>query len=400
MARAINKLTNTQAERLKYTAGGKNEHSDGAGLYFEIYPTGAKAWRFRYNHPQTGKRTKHTIGNYPAVSIAQARAERDKLQTLLAQGIDPKVYIKQQEEEQALTNANTFLAVAERWKAKKQGEIEDKTLAKYWRSLELHIFPAIGFYPVAEVVPTLASIPLKAVEARGNLDMANRLASYINEILNFAVNGGLIPFNPCLKMAKNLKRVRKRNNPHVKTEEIPQLLKDIEQANIQLTTKALIQFQLLTMVRPNEATEAEWSEIDLDKGLWTIPAERMKAREQHIVPLSTQAVNLLAQMKAVSGRFKYVFTKRGNYHAPACVESINTALKRMGYKDRQTAHGLRGLARTYLAEQSITHEHAEACLAHKTGGNVSLSYNHATYLEQRKAIMQFWGDFIEQAYHA
>lgn len=400
MARAINKLTNTQAERLKYTAGGKNEHSDGAGLYFEIYPTGAKAWRFRYNHPQTGKRTKHTIGNYPAVSIAQARAERDKLQALLAQGIDPKVYIKQQEEEQALTNANTFLAVAERWKAKKQGEIEDKTLAKYWRSLELHIFPAIGSYPVAEVVPTLASVPLKAVEARGNLDMANRLASYINEILNFAVNGGLIPFNPCLKMAKNLKRVSKRNNPHVKTEEIPQLLKDIEQANIQLTTKALIQFQLLTMVRPNEATEAEWSEIDLDKGLWTIPAERMKAREQHIVPLSTQAVNLLAQMKAVSGRFKYVFTKRGNYHAPACVESINTALKRMGYKDRQTAHGLRGLARTYLAEQSITHEHAEACLAHKTGGNVSLAYNHATYLEQRKTIMQFWGDFIEQAYHA
>lgn len=400
MARAINKLTNTQAERLKYTAGGKNEHSDGAGLYFEIYPTGAKAWRFRYNHPQTGKRTKHTIGNYPAVSIAQARAERDKLQALLAQGIDPKVYIKQQEEEQALTNANTFLAVAERWKAKKQGEIEDKTLKKYWRSLEIHAFPTLGAFPVSEIVPTLAIVPLKSLEAQNKYDMANRVAGYINEILNFAVNGGLISFNPCLKMVKNLKKVKKQNNPHVKTEEIPQLLKDIEQANIQLTTKALIQFQLLTMVRPNEATEAEWSEIDLDKGLWTIPAERMKAREQHIVPLSTQAVNLLAQMKAVSGRFKYVFTKRGNYHAPACVDSINTALKRMGYKDRQTAHGLRGLARTYLAEQSITYEHAEACLAHKTGGNVSLAYNHATYLEQRKTIMQFWGDFIEQAYHA
>ncbi|WP_416054682.1 tyrosine-type recombinase/integrase [Mannheimia haemolytica] len=249
------------------------------------------------------------------------------------------------------------------------------------------------------MVPTLVSVPLQELEAQKKYDMANRLASYVNNILDFAVNGGLIPFNPCVKIGKNLKKVKKQNNPHVKTEEIPELLQTIAEANIQLNTKALIHFQLLTMVRPNEAVEAEWAEIDLEKALWTIPAERMKARETHIVPLSTQAVRLLEQMKAISGRFKYVFTKRGNYHAPMSIASINVALKRMGYKDRQTAHGLRGLARTYLAEQSITHEHAEACLAHKTGGNVSLAYNHSTYLEQRKAIMQLWGDFIEQSYN-
>lgn len=400
MARTTNKLTNTQVERAKFIENGKNEYTDGNGLFLQLYPTGVKAWRFRYNHPQTGKRTKHTIGNYPAVSIAQARTERDKLQALLAQGIDPKVHIRQQEQEQALANANTFLAVAERWKEKKKGEIKEKTLLKYWRSLEIHIFPALGTFPVTEIVPTLASVPLKAVEAQNKHDMANRLAGYINEILDFAVNGGLLSFNPCLKMAKNLKKVKKQNNPHVKTEEIPQLLKDIEQARIQLNTRALIYFQLLTMVRPNEAAEAEWAEIDLDKALWTIPAERMKAGEPHIVPLSTQTVRLLEQMKAISGRFKYVFSKRGNYHAPMNASTVNTALKRMGYQNRQTAHGLRGLARTYLAEQSITHEHAEACLAHKTGGNVSLAYNHATYLEQRKIIMQFWADFIERSKNA
>ncbi|MFA9499107.1 tyrosine-type recombinase/integrase [Mannheimia sp. E30BD] len=388
MARASNKLTNTQVERLKYSENGKNEYTDGGGLFLQLYPSGVKVWRFRYNHPQTKKRTKHTIGNYPAVSIAQARMKRDEINALLAQKIDPQIHFQQLEKEQELSNANTFQAVAERWKAKKQGEIETKTIEKYWGSIELHLLPVIGKYPINEIVPTLVSIPLQEVEARGNYDMANRLASYVNSILDFAVNGGLIPFNPCVKVGKNLKKVKKQNNPHVKTEEIPQLLQAIESARLQLNTKALIHFQLLTMVRPNEATEAEWVEIDLDKKLWTIPAERMKARETHIVPLSTQAVRLLEQMKAISGRFKYVFTKRGNYHAPMSIASINVALKRMGYKDRQTAHGLRGLARTYLAEQSITLEHAEACLAHKTGGNVSLAYNHSTYLEQRKAIMQ------------
>lgn len=396
MARAINKLTNTQVERLKYSENGKNEYTDGEGLFFQLYPSGVKTWRFRYNHPQTKKRTKHTIGNYPAVSIAQARMKRDEINALLAQKIDPQIHFQQLEKEQELSNANTFQAVAERWKAKKQGEIEIKTIEKYWGSIELHLLPVIGKYPINEIVPTLVSIPLQEVEARGNYDMANRLASYVNSILDFAVNGGLIPFNPCVKVGKNLKKVKKQNNPHVKTEEIPQLLQAIESARLQLNTKALIHFQLLTMVRPNEATEAEWVEIDLDKKLWTIPAERMKAREPHIVPLSTQAVRLLEQMKAISGRFKYIFTKRGNYHAPMSIESINAALKRMGYQGKQTAHGLRGLARTYLAEQSITHEHAEACLAHKTGGNVSLAYNHSTYLEQRKAIMQLWGDFIER----
>ncbi|MGX2950570.1 tyrosine-type recombinase/integrase [Ursidibacter sp. B-7004-1] len=396
MARTQNKLTNTQVERLKYVEGGKNEYNDGNGLFLQLFPTGTKTWRFRYNTPMDKKRTKCTIGNYPAVSIAQARAKRDEYQALLAQGIDPQVHKAKQEEEQRLSNSRTFKAMAEKWKEKKQGEITAKTLDKYWRSLELHVFPFIGEYPIAEIVPTLALIPLKRVEERNNIDMAQRLAMYINEILNFAVNGGVIPFNPCLKMGKNLKRAKKKNNPHVKTEEIPQLLKDINNAKIQPQTKAFIYFKMLTMVRSAEACLAQWAEIDFERKLWAIPAERMKAREPHTVPLSSQVIQILEQMHQITGRFKYIFPKRGNNHEAIDINTPNTALKRIGYKNRQTAHGLRGLARTYLAEQNITHEHAEACLAHKTGGNISLSYNHATYLEQRTEIMQFWADFIEQ----
>ncbi|WP_456069678.1 tyrosine-type recombinase/integrase [Haemophilus paraphrohaemolyticus] len=397
MARKITGLTNTQVERAKYDPNGKNELNDGNGLFLQLMTAGSKIWRFRYNHPTTNKRTKTTIGNYPEITLAQARQQREEWRALLAQGIDPQTHKARLEREQELAEANTFLAVAEKWRAKKQGEITEKTLAKYWSSLHLHIFPFIGMYPINEIVPTLALIPLQRVEQRNNIDMANRLASYINEILNFAVNGGLIPFNPCLRMNKTLKQPKKENNPRIKSEELPEFMQALAQANIEPQTRALIQFQMLTMTRPSEASGAKWAEIDLNARLWTIPAERMKAREPHTVPLSTQAVKILEKLQPVTGRFTYVFPKHGNNNAPMNSSSANVAIKRMGYAGKQTAHGLRGLARTYLAEQNTNHEHAEACLAHKTGGNVSLAYNHATYLEQRKAIMQKWGDFVEQS---
>lgn len=394
MPRITKPLTNTEVERAKPKDKEYNL-SDGQGLNLRIKPTGAKTWTFNYYHPTTKKRTNLTVGNYPEISIAQARQQREEWRSILAQGIDPQTHRARIARELELAEANTFLAVAEKWRAKKQGEITKKTLDKYWGSLRLHIFPFIGSYPIGEIVPTVALIPLQRVEQRNNIDMANRLASYINEILNFAVNGGLIPFNPCLRMNKALKQHKKENNPRIKSEELPEFMQALAQAKIEPQTRALIQFQLLTMARPGEASGAKWAEIDLDKRLWTIPAERMKAREAHVIPLSSQAVQLLETLHPVTGRFKYVFPKHGDNHASMSSSSANTAIKRMGYAGRQTAHGLRGLARTYLAEQNTNHEHAEACLAHKTGGNVSLAYNHATYLEQRKAIMQQWGNFVE-----
>lgn len=156
MARTVKGLTNTQVERAKFTVGTQNELNDGLGLFLELYATGTKKWRFRYTHPQTKKRTKLTLGSYPSLSIAQAREKREEYRALLSQGIDPKVHIDKLAREQELADSNTFLAVAEKWKAKKQGEITDKTLAKYWRSLELHVFPFMGMYPISEIVPTLA----------------------------------------------------------------------------------------------------------------------------------------------------------------------------------------------------------------------------------------------------
>ncbi|OOF39427.1 preprotein translocase [Rodentibacter rarus] len=395
MARVTKPLTNTEVERARPK---EKEYNlvDGQGLSLRVKSTGAKTWIFNYYHPTTKKRTNFTIGNYPEITIAQARQQREEWRVLLAQGIDPQTHKARLEREQELAEANTFLAVAEKWRAKKQGEIADKTLAKYWSSLRLHIFPFIGSYPIAEIVPTLALIPLQRVEQRNKTDMANRLAGYINEILNFAVNGGIIPFNPCLKMNKTLKQHKKENNPHINSEELPAFMEALANAKIQPQTRFLVQFQMLTMTRPNEASGAQWSEIDLAKKLWTIPAERMKACEVHIIPLSSQAIKILEELEPITGRFKYIFPKRGDNHEPMNPSSANMAIKRLGYAGKQTAHGLRGLARTHLADTNVIYEHAEACLAHRTGSNVSQSYNHATYMKQRKKIMQDWGDYVEQ----
>ena len=194
---------------------------------------------------------------------------------------------------------------------------------------------------------------LKKVEENGSPDMVHRLCGHLNEILNFAVNSGLIESNTCLKISSTFKSVRQRNNPRVSIEEIPTLIKSIHSAKIEKKTQLLILFQLLIMA-------------------------------------------LIEQLRPMTGHNKYLFTHRSDLKKAMSSSTVNMALKRMGYKDKQTAHGLRGLARTFLAEQGVQHEHAEACLAHKTGSQVSLAYNHANYLEKRRDIMQMWGDYIEK----
>ena len=369
MARRASPLTDTEIKKAKPK---EKEYilCDSHGLSLRIKPNGSKLWLFNYTRPILGTRTNLGLGTYPIVSLAEARMLRDDCRKLLAQQIDPK---KHREE-----------------------LVEEKTINKYWRNLELHLLPLIDKYSIKEIQPSLVVPMLKKVEENGSPDMVNRLCGHLNEILNFAVNSGLIESNSCLKISSTFKSVRQRNNPRVSSEEIPTLIKRIHSANIKKKTKLLILFQLLTMVRPSEASNAAWNEFDFDKKEWTIPAERMKARFSHTVPLSSQVMALIEQLRPMTGHTKYLFTHRSDLNKTMSSSTVNMALKKMGYEGQQTAHGFRGLARTFLAEQGVQHEHAEACLARKTGGQVSLAYNHANYLEQRRDIMQMWGDYIEK----
>lgn len=395
MPKITRPLTNTEVEKAKPQAK-EYTLTDGYGLFLLILPSGIKSWRFNYARPITQKRTKISLGIYPAVSLAQARAKREEYRALLAQGIDPQEH-KEQEQKAAITKIeNSLLFIAERWKAKKAQEVEALTLKKNWRRMEAYLFPVIGNMPVNEIVPKIAIEALEPLYNQGKGDTLRRVIRLLNEVLNFAVNYGLIPFNPCLQINEVFSFGKSNNNPAISPKELPELIKTVMYSSVAIQTKLLFQFQLLTMVRPSEASNATWSEIDLEKALWTIPAKRMKKRNPFVIPLSSQAIAILDKMKSISPKSEYVFQSWIKSNQPMSSQTINKMLIDLGYKDKQTAHGLRTIGRTYLAEQRIDYEVAEMCISHKTGTQTGKIYDRADFLEQRKPVMQLWGGYVEK----
>lgn len=395
MPKITRPLTNTEVEKAKPQAK-EYTLTDGYGLFLLILPSGIKSWRFNYARPITQKRTKISLGIYPAVSLAQARAKREEYRALLAQGIDPQEH-KEQEQKAAISKIeNSLLFIAERWKAKKAQEVEALTLKKNWRRMEAYLFPIIGNMPVNEIVPKVAIEALEPLYNQGKGDTLRRVIRLLNEVLNFAVNYGLIPFNPCLQINEVFSFGKSNNNPAISPKELPELIKTVMYSSVAIQTKLLFQFQLLTMVRPSEASNATWSEIDLEKALWTIPAKRMKKRNPFVIPLSSQAIAILDKMKSISPKSEYVFQSWIKSNQPMSSQTINKMLSDLGYKDKQTAHGLRTIGRTYLAEQRIDYEVAEMCISHKTGTQTGKIYDRADFLEQRKPVMQLWGDYVEK----
>ncbi|HDR1022024.1 TPA: tyrosine-type recombinase/integrase [Pasteurella multocida] len=395
MARTTKQLNNTAVEKAKakdkpYTL------TDGNGLFLLIMPSGSKTWQFNYYRPITKKRAKFSLGAYPNLTIAQARAKREEYRALLAQGIDPQVHKQEQELKQQAENTNTLLSIAERWKAKKAQEVEALTLKKNWRRMEAYLFPIIGNMPVNEIVPKVAIEALEPLYNQGKGDTLRRVIRLLNEVINFAVNYGLIPFNPCLQINEVFSFGKSNNNPAISPKELPELIKTVMYSSVAIQTKLLFQFQLLTMVRPSEASNATWSEIDLEKALWTIPAKRMKKRNPFVIPLASQAIAILNKMKSIAPKGEYVFQSWIKSNQPMSSQTINKMLSDLGYKDKQTAHGLRTIGRTYLAEQRIDYEVAEMCISHKTGTQTGKIYDRADFLEQRKPVMQLWGDYVEK----
>ncbi|KMK50413.1 preprotein translocase [[Actinobacillus] muris] len=399
MARITKPLTNTEVEKAKPK---DKEYllADGNGLHLRVKTNGSKTWIFNYSQPIKKKRTNLSIGTYPEISIAQARAMREEFRALLAQGVDPQIHRQEQENQKCRQNENTFLNIAERWRIKRAGDVEPLTMEKNWLRLEKHLFPKLGHYPINHIEPMHIIHSLQHLAAEGKTDTLHRIIRLANQILNFAVNIGLLKFNYCEKVGEAFSKKPKVHNPAIHPSELPKFLSDLNNSNRDFTTKILIQWELLTMVRPAEAVSVEWTEIDWQNRLWTIPTEKLKKTKKkqadHIVPLSRQAIALLEKMKTISSSKKFVFSHYSKPNQSMSKETANNAIKKMGYAGRQTAHGLRAIARTYLAEQDISYEVAEACLAHQVGSEVSQAYNRSNYLEQRKPVMQLWGDYVEQ----
>ncbi|WP_426719961.1 integrase domain-containing protein [Enterobacter cloacae complex sp. 285F6] len=393
MARTTRPLTNTEVLRAKALEKDLTLH-DGDGLFLLVKTSGKKLWRFRYQRPTTKQRTMMGLGAFPALSLADARALRADYLALLANGIDPQVQAEVAEEEQQIALDSIFSTVAVNWFQLKSKSVTPDYAKDIWRSLEKDVFPAIGEIPVQQIKARTLVEALEPIKARGALETVRRLVQRINEIMIYAVNTGLIDANPASGVGMAFEKPKKQNMPTLRPEELPKLMRSLIMSNLSVPTRCLIEWQLLTLVRPSEASGARWVEVDFDENLWTIPAERMKAKREHIVPLSPQALEILEVMKPISAHREHVFPSRNDPKQPMNSQTANAALKRIGYGGKLVAHGLRAIASTAMNEAGLNSDVIEAALAHIEKNEVRRAYNRSTYLEKRKELMSWWGNFI------
>ncbi|MHA6312295.1 integrase domain-containing protein [Pantoea sp. S-LA4] len=390
MARMTRPLTNNEILKAKPQEKDFTLH-DGDGLFLLIKMSGKKLWRFRYQRPASSSRTNLSLGSYPALTLAAARQMRDHYLSLLAQGIDPQKQQEEVSEQRQIELDSIFSVVAGRWFQLKNKSVTEDYAKDIWRSLEKDIFPMIGEIPVQALKARTIVEALEPIKARGALETVRRLVQRINEIMIYAVNTGLIDANPASGVGMAFEKPKKQNMPTLRPEELPKLMQSLVMSNLSVPTRCLIEWQLLTLVRPSEASGSRWAEIDFETKLWTIPAERMKAKREHVVPLSPQALNILDVMKPVSAHREYVFPSRIDPKQPMNSQTANAALKRIGYGGKLVAHGLRSIASTAMNEAGFNADVIEAALAHSDKDEVRRAYNRSTYLNKRKELMVWWG---------
>jgi integrase len=369
--------------------------TDGLGLYLEVLPAGGRYWRLKYRHQ--GKEKRLGLGVYPTVTLAKARTEREKARALLEAGQDPSEARKESKAAQAAASETTFEAVARSWHEQWKSARTDHHTAYVLRRLEADVFPALGSLPIAEIPAQRLVAMAKKIEARGALDIAKRALQTCGQIMRYAVAHGIIDRNPAadVKPGDVLKSRRKQNYARVDSKELPELLRKMQVYDGTPHTRQALQLIALTFVRTSELIEAVWSEFDLDGAEWRIPEGRMKMRTPHVVPLSTQAVDALRCLEEVRGDSNYVFPGDRDPAKPMSNNTILKALERMGYKHRMTGHGFRGIASTLLHELGWPHEQIELQLAHQERNQVSAAYNWATYLPERRKMMQAWADHLD-----
>ncbi|MGL4316715.1 MAG: tyrosine-type recombinase/integrase [Pseudomonas sp.] len=367
--------------------------TDGQGLYLEVMPGGSKLWRLKYRHADKEKRL--ALGAYPAVPLQKARQRRTEAREQLANGIDPGEQKKADKQAQKAIE-QTFEILAREWFAYNAPRWAESTRYKAKLYLENDLIPGIGARPVKAITrPELVEL-VRKVEARGTLNAAGKIRQWLHQIFRFGLASGMVDNNPATDLdvvAAPAKAAR--HHPHVSFAELPELLGKIDSTTISSLTRCAIRLLVLTAVRPGELRAAPWSEFDLDSATWTIPKERMKARRPHVVPLPRQAVAILRSLEEISGSYPLLFPGQQSSDRPMSENTINKALRLMGYEGRQTGHGFRHLLSTELNGRSYNRDWIERQLAHGDNDEIRDTYNHATYLEQRREMMQAWADSID-----
>ncbi|MEI2556873.1 tyrosine-type recombinase/integrase [Acinetobacter pittii] len=367
---------------------------DGNGLYFRVKPDGNKSWQLRYKKPN-GKWSWLGMGGYPEIGGQLARKKAQELIADIGKGENP-IITKQERKQKELENNNaTFEVLAKEWLNTKQNRWVAATMTRNKGALEKHIFPIFGKRLYTSIRPIEWMNHLKGIQQEYKIfEQVHRIRAMCRDIYDYAKVTGRIDYNPLEGLHKFLEQGKKENMAHVDEKELPQLLRAIDNYP---TLDSRIGLKLLCMLfcRPSELREATWDEFDLENAVWNIPEQRMKKRREHIIPLPTQAVQLLHELKPLSGQSEYLFPSRTNSHKPKSDTVFIMALRRLGYEGRQTPHGFRHIASTLLNNKGFDERHIEAALAHVKDG-VAGVYNKAQYLNDRKYIMQWYADHLEQ----
>jgi integrase len=379
-------LTDTQIRGAR-SAAKPWKLTDGGGLYLLVAPNGGRYWRYKYR--SRGKEKILALGVYPKVTLAAARTQHAQARDLVKQGLDPGA--------ERRSAATTFEEVARRWHAHWIENRHQQYAYYVMRRLELDVFPFIGKRRAADLATSDFRDVVKKIEQRGALDIAKRVLQNCGQIMRHAVVHDLAQHNPVagIRPSDILKPRRKRNHARVDAAELPGLLYALDHYVGAQHTRLALQLMALTFVRTTELIGAHWSEINTEAARWDIPAARMKMKTPHIVPLSRQALAILAQLRDISFDRALVFPGDVNPDRPMSNNTLLYALYRMGYRGRMTGHGFRGVASTLLHEQGWPHEHIELQLARQERNETSAAYNHALYLKPRAEMMQAWGDYLD-----
>jgi integrase len=367
--------------------------ADGHGLFMRVTPAGGKRWRWKYRFD--GAQKEMSFGQYPGVSLQAARERHAEARKLRAEGVDPMVQRKA--DKAAVMVSDTFHTIAGLWLAHWSTGKSYRHVDSTRRRLEANVMPLLGARPIAEIeAPELVAM-VKAIETRGASDLAKRALETTGQIFRYAVAHGHAKRNPAadIRPADILKPTRKVNLARVDAKELPALLRAIEVYRGTTVTRLAMKLMALTFVRTSELIGARWDEFDLEARRWNIPADRMKMPSPHIVPLASQAIEILELLRPITSHRELLFPGDRDDRKPMSNNTILLALKRMGYGGVMTGHGFRGLASTILHEQGWPHDHIELQLAHAPRNAVSAAYNHALYLEPRAKMMQHWADFLE-----
>ncbi|UKY36602.1 tyrosine-type recombinase/integrase [Pantoea dispersa] len=366
--------------------------SDGFGLALLINPDGSKGWRFRYRF--NGKAKLMSFGSYSLVSLAEAREKRDVARKKVTNGIDPVEERKAQKLALKISTENSFEAISREWHTNKADRWTLSYREEIIKTFEQDVFPLIGNRPISEIKPLELLEVLRRIEKRGALEKTRKVRQRCGEVFRYAIITGRAQYNPAPDLAIALAIPTQKHHPYLTACELPHFIRALEAYTGSIITKNATKIVMLTGVRTNELRFATWSEVNLETGIWEIPAERMKMRRPHIVPLSTQALALFKQLKPITENYPYIFIGRNSRDKPISKESISQVIELIGYKGRATGHGFRHTMSTILHENGFDSNWIEMQLAHVDKNRIRGTYNHASYLESRMKMMQWYANSL------